>query len=250
MTWESISLSRRLFTGVEEVDRLLDSQRRFISMLDDGDIFYSRIDLRMFIDKCRDNARSKILEVYTETHGIHPETSQELVLHAAAELKVSPQNITQLIRDYPDLIHQTYPKGPNGSLPLHLVSSAVGLDHLERLKPFLSAYPDGVRRYDKNGVLPIQIALVYGADFDVIKLLIDSFPPVLACPFLPLVRVSEDLNQLVGLLPFHIACCRNYSLNVIFQLLLGRPDCVIKANNPLDSHNGKTPFRIHNQSDY
>mmetsp|Transcript_34907 Transcript_34907/g.75367 ORF Transcript_34907/g.75367 Transcript_34907/m.75367 type:complete len:286 (+) Transcript_34907:67-924(+) len=249
-----------------EIDNLLDRQRRFLGMLADSDIFYSRTDLRMFIDKCKTEARTKIMELYSQTcHETDEELSKDLVLHAAAKIMVSPLNIALLIKDYPDFICQTYPEDPRGSMPLHFAAAAVGSDHLGRLRGFIRAYPAAIEHIDECGMLPMQIALVHGADFDVMKLLIEAYPaaiervdnrgmvpmqialihgadidvmrllievypPALDQPLHLRHPVSEDLEPLVGLLPFHIACCRNCSLDVIFQLLVESPDCVSGAN--------------------
>ena len=223
MTWERRAFSARLFSGIEEVDRLIDSQRRFACMLSDEDIFYSRTDLRMFIDRCRNDARRELLSLYCEIHGLATESAQDLVLHAAAELRVSPYNTNQLIRDYGNLINHSH----RGSLPLHLAAGAVGTDHIFRLNHFLTAYPKAVKQFDANGILPMQIALLSNAEYDVMELLVNSYPPVLTLPFFPRTdAVSEDIESLVGMQPFHIACCRNYSLDVIFKMLLEGPDCL------------------------
>jgi hypothetical protein len=230
MTWQSLSFSRSLFSGVEEVDRLIDSQRRFTAMLAGGDVFYSRTDLRVFIDKCRNEARDKILSLYSEIQNEDHDASRVLVLHAAARLKISALNLGQLIKDYPDLVRLQYPDGSNGSLPLHFAAAAVGSDHLERLEPLLTAYPDAIKCLDVNGMIPMQIALINGAQIEVMKVLVDSFRPALKYPFLPRTPVPQELVPLVGLLPFHIASCRSYSLDVIYQLLVECPDCVVIAS--------------------
>jgi len=208
----------------------------------------------------------KIMELYSQTcHETDAELSEDLVLHAAAKIMVSPLNIALLIKDYPDFICQTYPEGPRGSMPLHFAAAAVGSDHLGRLRRFVSAYPAAIKHADECGMVPMQIALVHGADFDVMKLLIEAYPtaiehvdnrgmvpmqialihgadfdvvklltktypPALEYPLRLRHPVSEDLEPLVGLLPFHIACCRNCSLDVVFQLFVESPDCVSGAN--------------------
>lgn len=228
-TWRGRQGAQPWLSPESEIDDVLDSQRRFQAKLADGDIFYSRTDLRMFIDRCKTEARTKIVAVYSETSSNVEIPSQELVLHAAAKLNISPLNTKQLIKDYPDLVRETYPEGPNGSLPLHVAAAAIGSDHVDRMKLYLNAYPGAVKLVDACGLLPMQIALIHGADFDVMKLLTEAFPPALEYPFLPRPPVPEDLKPLVGLLPFHIACCRNYSLDVIFQLLVECPDCISGA---------------------
>ncbi|KAL7546405.1 hypothetical protein ACHAWF_009744 [Thalassiosira exigua] len=214
---------------LDEIEHLLDSQRRWQAMLADGDIFYSRTDLRMFIDKYRTEAKLKILALYSSMYLNGDEVPQEFLLHAAARLKVSPINTVQLIKDYPYLVWQTRPNTPHGSLPIHFAAAAVGSDHLGRLKPFLSAFPDAVKQTDESGLVPMQVALVHGAGFDVMKQLIDAFPPALEYPLHPRPPVSQDLEPLVGLLPFHVACARNNSLDVIYLLLLEGPECAMEA---------------------
>ena len=211
---------------VDQVNNILDSQRRFQSMLKDNDVFYSRSDLRMFIDKCRRDALSRLLTAFSdidETTG-----GQDYILHAAAKLKVSPLNTAQLIKDYPEHLEDS----PNGSLPLHLAAAAVGSDdHVDRVKVFLNSCPDTIKQVNEHQLLPMQIALIHGADYDVIKLLIDAYQPALECQFLPSSdNIPTEFLPMIGMLPFHIACCRNYSLDVIFKLLVESPDSLAGAN--------------------
>lgn len=230
LSWNSFLLYRRVFTSAEEIDLLLDRQRRFQAMLADEDIFYSRSDLRMFIEKCRNDARKKLLALYSETHNTDPETLQDLVLHAAAWLKVSPLNTIQLIRDYPELISHRF--GPKGSLPLHIAASAVGEAHLQRLEPFLDRYPEAAKCLDVHGLLPLHNALIQGARYDVVKRLLDSYPEASKCIVLPRSPVAWDLVPFVGMLPFHVSCCRS-SQDVIYCLLTHYPECLMGARSSL-----------------
>lgn len=227
--WQGTSLSL-----IDEVNNLLDSQRRFQSMLKDNDVFYSRTDLRMFIDKCRADALSKLLSAFSD---VDEASGQNYILHAAAKLKVSPLNTAQLIKDYPELVHHSHPEdSPNGSLPLHLAAAAVGSDdHVDRVKVFLNSYPDAIKLVNEHQLLPMQIALIHGADYDVMKLLIDAYQPALEFPFLPSSETfPTEFLPLIGMLPFHIACCRNYSLDIIFKLLIECPDSLAGANRTHD----------------
>jgi len=216
---------------IDQINNILDSQRRFQSMLKDNDVFYSRSDLRMFIDKCKRDALSKLLSAFSdidETTG-----GQDYILHAAAKLKVYPLNAEQLIKDYPELVEHKYPEdSPNGSLPLHLAAAAVGSDdHVDRVKVILRAYPDAIKLVNEHQLLPMQIALIHGADYDVMKLLIDAYQPALEYPFFPSSdNIPTQFLPLIGMLPFHIACCRNYSLEVIFKLLVESPDTLRSTN--------------------
>ena len=231
-TWHRWQGQEAWRSPVYQINDILDSQRRFQLMLADedvadDDIYYSQEDLRIFIEKCRNDARTKLIVACSD---VDESTSPDYILHAAAKIKLSPQNTAQLITDYLDLISSKW----DGSLPLHFATAAAGIsDHMERVKLFLHAHPDAIKRVDERGMLPLHIALVCGADFDVIKLLIEAFPPALDIPFLPRRPVIDDLVPLIGLLPFHIACCQNYSLDVIFYLLLESPDC-IKGTNCFD----------------
>ena len=221
--WQGSSLSI-----LDQINNILDSQRRFQSMLKDNDVFYSRTDLRMFIDKCRADALSKLLSAFSD---VDEASGQDYILHAAAKLKVSPLNTAQLIKDYPELVHSRPEDIPNGSLPLHLAAAAVGGDdHIDRVKVFLNSYPDAVKLVNEHQLLPMQIALIHGADYDVMKLLIDAYQPALEFPFLPSSETPTEFLPLTGMLPFHIACCRNYSLDFIFTLLVESPDTLAGAN--------------------
>jgi ankyrin repeat protein len=226
MTWDTFSFASSLISGVEEVDLLLDRQRRFQAMLADEDIFYNRTDLRMLIDRSRDEARAKLLALYAENHDIEPEILSDLVLHAAAWLKVSPLNTIQVIKDYPDLVRQR--DGPQGSLPLHIAATATGDGHFDRLEPFLDLFPEAAQCFDKDGLLPLHSALISGADQEVAKLLLDLYPDASKCICLPRAPVSEGLVPFVGMLPFHISCCRSTS-DVIYTLLLHYPECLVGA---------------------
>ena len=207
-----------------EIDHILDSQRRYKAMLADIDVFYSRSDLRMFVDQCRAKARAKLLAAYDQESSTAA-PREDLVLHAAAKIQVSPLNVAQLIEDYPGLVR----RASRGSLPLHVAATAQGAEHLERLKPLLDAYPEAIATKDEHGLVPMQIALLHEADADAVKLLVDSFPPALEYRFLPLPSAPAAYQLLVGLLPFHLACCCGCSLDVIFRLLLERPDVVSTA---------------------
>ena len=65
----------------------------------------------MFIDQRRTEARMKILVAYNQGRNIDA-AAQDIVLHAAAKIKVPPLNTMQLIKDYPNLVRQTNPEGP------------------------------------------------------------------------------------------------------------------------------------------
>ena len=214
---------------VDQINNILDSQRRFQSMLKDNDVFYSRTDLRMFIDKCRADALSKLLSAFSD---IDETSGHDYILHAAAKLMVSPLNTEQLIKDYTELVQHKHPDDTNGSLPLHLAAAAVGgEDHVDRVKVFLNSYPDAIKHVNEHQLLPMQIALIHGADYDVMKLLTDAYQPALEYPFLPSSEtIPTEFLPMIGMLPFHVACCRNYSLNVIFTLLVESPDTLRSAN--------------------
>jgi ankyrin repeat protein len=226
MTWGTTFYSPSRYTAVEEVDRILDSQRRYQAMLADEDIFYSRTDLRMFIDQHRNEAKSKLLGFYSQAHNVDVETLPDLVLHAAAWLRVSPLNTRQLIKDYPDLIRH---RDGLGSLPLHIAVKAVGDDHADRLEHFLDLYSEATRCIDENGILPLHSALIAGADYKVIQLLLQSYLEASEVMILPRSPVPTELAPFVGMLPFHVACCRS-SAEVIYTFLVQNPEYVMGAN--------------------
>ena len=222
ITWDLSGLSYMT------VDQILDLQRDFQAKLVKGDIFYSRTDLHMYIDRCRNEARANLLELYSEAHHVDSETSSDLVLHAAAWGKISSLNIIQLIKDYPDLLrHQN---GPNGSLPLHIAVTAVGDGHFERVEPFLDLYPQAAKCLDENRLLPLQNALISGAGYDVISLLLNTHIDAIKQMILPRYPVHEKFTPFVGLLPFHVACCC-CSEDVIYSLLINYPECLIWSND-------------------
>lgn len=211
-------------SSLSEIDHLLDSQRRFQTMLADADVFYSRSDLRMFIDRCRAEARTQLLAAYRQGHAVDGAESQEpeLVLHAAAKIKVSPLNARQLIKDYSNCVRGEF----TGSV-LHVAAAARGAEHAERLRPFLDAFPAAIRMKDGHGMVPLQLALLHGTEVGVVQLLAEAFPAALEQRFLPRPPVPVVYQSLVGLLPFHVACCRGSSLDVIFWLLVKQPGIVL-----------------------
>ncbi len=219
---------------MECVNEILDRQRRLAVMASDTDSMYSIVDLQMLVEHCKESARSKILAYYGETYLVIAPAPEELVLHAAAELKVSPLNTAQLVQDYPTLIrHKNH-----GMLPLHVAVASTGIDHAGRVKAILDAYPGAAKVLDAKGLLPVQIALLYGAEWEVIKLLIDAFPSALRYPFLPCTPMRGEFHTLVGLRPFHMACSLKYELSFLFQLLAESQDSVVSA----PSH------RVHNNA--
>lgn len=226
MTWDDFSNSLDPPTSVGKVNSILDRQRGYQKSLSDGDIFLSRTDLRMHIDRCRVDARTKLLELYSETHTREEETLQDLILHAAAWLQVSPLNMAQLIKDYPDLIR--HHDGPRGLFPVHIAVKAVGSKHYERVEPFLDLYPEATKCLDEDGLLPLQSALLAGADYRVIQLLLDHNPDASKLLVLPESPVKEEYARYVGMLPIHVACCCS-SVEVIYCLLLQCPEVLIDA---------------------
>ena len=228
----SVTLSRRIescrIEHREDVNEILDRQRRLAAMASDSESsMYSTIDLHMLVEHCRDFAKAKILAFHGETHGMGAAAADELVLHAAAELKVSPLNTVQLVQDYPDLIRHKH----RGMLPLHVVVAATGVDHIGRVRAFLSAFPEGAKVLDTRGLLPLQIAILHGAPWEVVKLLIDEFRSALQYPFLPLAPVPEHVRSMIGFRPFHMACSLKYGLSFLFQLLAAEGQDSIAATS-------------------
>ena len=235
----SMSLSRRIercrIEHTEDVDKLIDKQRRLSAMASDSDSLYSVADLQILVEHCRELAKSKMLAFYGSRHlMMGADATDELVLHAAAELKVSSLNLAQLVQDYPNLICHRH----HGMLPLHVVVAATGIDHFSRVRAILSAFPEGAKLLDSRGILPVQIALLSGAPWEVVKLLIAAFPSAIQYPFLPFTPVLEhNVRSLIGLRPFEMACSLGYyDLSFLFQLLAKSQDIVITAASPSKSH--------------
>lgn len=223
----SVTLSRRIescrINHMENVNEIIDRQRRFAEMASDADSLYSIVDLHMLVEQCRGFARAKILAYHEETNQMGAAATDELVLHAAAVLKVSPSNATQLVQDYPDLVRRKH----LGMLPLHVVVAATGVSHFGRVKAYLGAFPEGAKVLDKRGLLPLQLAILHGAEWEVVKLLIDSFPLVLQYPLLPFAPVQENIRSMIGLQPFHMACSLKYELSFLVQILAKSQDTIV-----------------------
>ncbi len=217
MTNQLTSVQQALVTQVESI---LDNRSHLLFMLEEGgDEVLTATYFRVFIDTCKEDVKTILIFLFCDIHGIPVESAQNFVLHAAAEFVVSHHNVSQIIRDYGNLINHCYPEQQNGSLPLHIACAATGREHRLRLEAFLIAFPQAVKIPDINNITSLQIALINGADVDAIKLLIYSYRPALMKPFLP-ITTTDDLEPLVGMLPFHIACCRSRSLDVIYQILV------------------------------
>jgi hypothetical protein len=227
----SLTLSRRIEVrriSNLECDEILDRQRRLAAMARDTESLYSIVDLHMLVAHCRDSAKAKILAYYGESYRMSAAAPDELVLHAAAELKVSPLNTAQLLQDYPNLISY---KTTRGMLPLHVAVTATGVDHVGRVRAFLNALPEAAKVLDAQGLLPVQVALLHGAEWDVVKLLIDAFPSALQYPFLPCAQVPVHFRLLIGFRPFHMACTLKYELSFLFQLLAESQDSVAATSS-------------------
>jgi hypothetical protein len=225
MTWDDFSRSLEPPTELEQVNAILDRQRGYQASLTNEDIFLSRTDLRMHIDRCRQDARTKLQEFYGQAHTVDPNALPDLILHAAAWLKVSPLNTVELIKDYPDLVRH---RDGNGSLPLHTSVKAMGDDQCERVEPFLDLYPEAAQCVDGDGILPLHCALIFGADYRVIQLLMESFIDACNCIFLPRYPVKKEYVKYIGMLPVHLAFCCS-SVDVIYCLLLQSPEVLIGA---------------------
>ena len=236
----SVTLSRRIegrrISNMECVNEILNRQRRLAAMASDTESLYSIVDLHMLVEHCSELAKSKILAYYGESYRMDTPAPDELVLHAAAELKVSPLNTAQLVHDYPDLIRHKY----RGMMPLHVVVAATGVDHVGRVKAFLNVFPKAAKVLDAQGLLPLQVALLHEAEWEVVKLLIDAFPSALKYPFLPCAPVQENFHVLIGLRPFHMAISLKYELSFLFQLLAESQDSIAATLSR----------RVHNESDF
>lgn len=227
MTWDNFSRSLELPTELEQVNVILDRQRGYEASLTNGDIFLSRTDLRMHIDRCRLDARVKLQEWYSQAHMVDPNALPDLILHASAWLKVSPHNTNQLVKDYPDLVRH---RDGNGSLPLHTCVRSVGDDHCERLGPFLDLFPEAAQCLDGDGILPLHCALICGADCRVVQMLLECYMDACKYIFLPSSPVKKEFVKYIGMLPVHLAFCCS-SVDVIYCLLLQSPEVLSEAGN-------------------
>jgi len=201
-------------------DIYLSEQRSYIDMLRqrDGDVFYSRSDLMMLIDK----SRKKALECLMAHYRIHCPHASGCVLHAAAGIDLGAQNLRILIHDYPDSLRKTDATN-EGALPLH-IASASGKE--ERVRMILFSYSPAAAILDARGRLPLHAALFCGADVAVIRLLCTAYQNALTLPFLPDASVSEDEFKCIGFLPFHIACVFA-TPDVIYEFLQIDPSAII-----------------------
>jgi len=157
------------------------------------------------------------------------------VIHAAVQARITVENLQQLLSDYPTNSCCKRDFFNFGVLPLHIAvtphnDASAGEENdqdVARVKCILSAYPLGAKHLDLRGRLPLHHALLQRAEAEVIMLLIKTNPISLSLPFVPTkLETSDDVRSMTGFLPFHLSCCLDLSISVIFELIQSNPCCI------------------------
>lgn len=116
-------------------------------------------------------------------------------------------------------------------LPLHFICERSYpcniIEVYKVLKLFVDQYPCGIEMEDKNGNIPLHIAIRNSAPTEVIKFLIEAFPRGAS------IRDSDNL------FPLHSALMRNASATVIRELLEAYPLAI-----RLHDNRGEIPLHI------
>mmetsp|Transcript_16088 Transcript_16088/g.20023 ORF Transcript_16088/g.20023 Transcript_16088/m.20023 type:complete len:256 (+) Transcript_16088:81-848(+) len=105
-------------------------------------------------------------------------------------------------------------------LPLHI--ACINNASFDVIHLLLTYYRDGVRESDDFGRLPLHYALSNGCGVEVIRALVNAYPAA---------TMTADVNQW---LPVHVACYRGTSAEVMRLLLMDYPEtasCVTKKKN-------------------
>lgn len=202
-----------------QLNALLNQQRGYAKTLrqPDMDVFYSRTDLRMFIDQRKEMARKLLLNNWTKQ-------SDQFIFHTAIFYKVNAPNLRQLMADYAFCAELVDACNHYGATPLHLLAASVGGDQIEQLNELLIGNQKSFRRAcgieDCFGFVPLVVAIISVARLEAIETVLDLFPAAVAMPYSPtsLAR-NEDVHDLNGFFPWQIACCCHNSVDIIYSLL-------------------------------
>jgi ankyrin repeat protein len=152
--------------------------------------------------------------------GYHNTTSDELpgnvpfrALHAAAGLKVPNELISLLIRLFPGQLREVDEE--HGWTPLHVEAagphkSRDKIDSPTGLEMLAQAYPDAARVLDRNGKLPLHLALEHDKTWKFgVKELVEAEPLAL--------RIAVGYS---GMYPFELAASgRRADINTVYELL-------------------------------
>uniref|UniRef100_A0A7S2HF85 Uncharacterized protein n=1 Tax=Helicotheca tamesis TaxID=374047 RepID=A0A7S2HF85_9STRA len=238
-----------------DINYHVDLQRSCMNMLKskDGDIFYSRTDLRILIEKtehtiykelCNHHFFSNTLLHHhnATSNGVQDKPNGDFVVHAAARLSLKPENLQQILSSFPTHLFHIRDMFNFGVIPLHIAASyappttgAKMNNHTARVKLILSAFPLGAKYLDLRGRLPLHHALLHGADAEVITALIKANPNSLSLPFLPTESETNEISSMKGFLPFHMSCCLDLSCSAIFVLIQNNPSCVCGYDMGIDN---------------
>lgn len=203
-----------LRSKLTSIEKSLESQVVYSRMLQkynkEGDVFYSRSDLRVMIDSYKRKAINGLVSIFVDIYGDPKEqdlSSQdggfmEYILHIAALFKVKPHHLRVLCEDsecWHSLKTRLYRKNSlrsscfNGILPLHCCISAIGDHQAQRVSTFLEFFPESARARDKMNLLPLHYALLFEVnDCDIYQKLIMANPESLNM----LLQVNEPMYNI------------------------------------------------------
>lgn len=139
----------------------------------------------------------------------------------------------QMIIDHVNMIYIPNEKDKDGNLPIHLaIEYKSNIDLIEFL---LEKYPMSSRIKNNNGDLPIHLAIRKSADIDLIKSLLEKYP------------TSINIKDKDGQLPIHLACSTydRSEREAIIELLLNNDTqkITLKIKNTM----GLLPYEIYHK---
>ena len=147
-----------------------------------------------------------------------------LPLHYAA-LRGAPVEVVRALMDaYPEGARKT---DDEGCLPLHFAAT------VEVVRALLDANPEGAGMADEDGRLPLHVAAARRAPVEVIRALLDAYPEG--------ARKTDDY----GNLPLHFAAAYGAPVDVVRMLVDAYPGA---AN--IEDNKGRTPGQLTDPSDH
>ncbi len=211
----------------------------------DGDVFYSRSDLRLAYHSLVKNLEEVLYCFYYDDpnpsvfrgSNIDPNS---FVIHAliVAHILVKRDIVLKTIKL---LIITNYPQSLNsmdhqGALPLHIACKWQNWEVISSLQSIIPSFPGITTTVRKCH--PLQIALVNFNHDDTenpvtsskhmdegIGVLVEADIDVLMLSYKPN-PIEDSERALIGFLPFHLACFKDFTLTSIFKILRSFPSAV------------------------
>jgi len=201
--------------------------------------------IRAMLSPLSTEAMRRLIQHDPEASDIQDENGY-LLLHYACEYNAPEEVIELLIDQNPGALlvpcnHMQF----RGMLPLH-VACSFAVSSVEIVSTLLTHCPEAAREPNRDGLLPLHLALNYCMSEDVIRCLLDYYPeavrvadndgclPLHCCDYWDDDETTAIVEFLIenypeavqstdneGMLPMHYACQRGMSVNII-RLLMDR----------------------------